>query len=216
MQDYAFLKALFLALIHLVAPAFRPWLKDRIHLVGGFGAGMAVSYVFIHLLPEVGEVEFELGKYIYVLVLLGFMVYLYLNKPERSRSLSLGGYWIYNWLLIYSLPTTLSFSWAHSILIAVSVTLHLLHQDFEYGHHDGEAFDRRWRYALAIAPLIGALTRHLYMAESPGAILTALMAGALMYTSFGELLGEDGEADARIFLVGVVSYTLILIGADRI
>ncbi len=215
-RDYAFLKALFLALIHLTSPLFRPWLKKRLHLVGGFGAGMAVSYVFIHLLPEVGEVEFELGKYIYVVVLLGFLFYLYLNRPERSRGLSLGGYWFYNWLLIYSMPTALGFSLAHSLLIAVAVVLHLLHQDFEYGHRDGDSFDRRWRYALALAPLLGALTRHLYLVESPGAVLTALMAGALMYTSFGELLGEEGESDARSFMVGVVSYTVLLIGADLI
>lgn len=175
--DYAWLKAGFLVVLHLVSPALRPWLKKHMKVVGGFGAGMAISYVYIQLLPELSEQQHELGKFIYALVLVGFLLYLALERTDDASGLSVGGFWLYNWLLVYSLPPSESFSLVHSLLVATAVALHLLHQDFEFGHHNPEAFDKRWRYLLALAPLAGALSRHLYMSEHPGALLTALMAG---------------------------------------
>lgn len=54
--------ALLLAALHLAAPRIRklPFIPER--ATGSFGGGLAVAYVFLHLLPEIAEGNDAIGK----------------------------------------------------------------------------------------------------------------------------------------------------------
>ena len=83
--DHVWIKALVLVAIHLAAPLMRPWLKNKERVINAFGGGLAISYVFLHLLPEVAEGKEHLGMYSFFIVLCGF-VFFYLANVLAKRS----------------------------------------------------------------------------------------------------------------------------------
>ncbi len=211
-QDYAHVMAVFLAVVHLAAPFFKARFEKNERALTGFGAGMAISYVFLQLLPELGNGEHELGRFLYLLVLIGFLAYLGLHRRSGFRIQSLPGFWLYSWLLVYSMPLVEGGGVLHAVLVAMALMLHLAHSDFELARKDPN-FNRRTRYILASAPLVGALCRHLFMDQHPGLLLIALTAGALMYSTFEELLTKLDRLETKSFLLGVVLYSLLLTAA---
>ena len=67
--------ALWLALVHLSFPALRRFF-DRYHSQAtAFGGGAAITCVFLHLLPELGERNEVLSGHICGVVLIGFVLF---------------------------------------------------------------------------------------------------------------------------------------------
>jgi drug/metabolite transporter (DMT)-like permease len=96
----ALLSALFLSVLHLLAPRIRKLPLVPEHVTASFAGGIAVAYVFLHLLPElaegnerVGELLDEqgprsplLGLEIFLVALVGFTVFYGLERlAERHR-----------------------------------------------------------------------------------------------------------------------------------
>jgi hypothetical protein len=73
--DWALVVAALLALVHLAAPLYRERLRKHSKAVGSLGGGMAVTYVFLQLFPELRGDETILGRRIHLIVLLGFLAY---------------------------------------------------------------------------------------------------------------------------------------------
>jgi hypothetical protein len=97
----ALLSALFLSVLHLLAPRIRKLPLVPEHVTASFAGGIAVAYVFLHLLPElaegnerVGELLDEqgtrsplLGLEIFLVALVGFTVFYGLERlAERHRA----------------------------------------------------------------------------------------------------------------------------------
>ena len=96
----ALLSALVLVVLHLLAPRIRKLPLVPEHVTASFAGGIAVSYVFLHLLPElaegnerIGELLGEeggrsplLGLEIFLVALVGFTVFYGLERlAERSQ-----------------------------------------------------------------------------------------------------------------------------------
>ena len=95
----ALASALALAALHLLAPAIRrlPFVPE--HATASFAGGIAVSYVFLHLLPELAEGNEELrevlgeqgprspllGLEIFLVALVGFVVFYGLERLAERR-----------------------------------------------------------------------------------------------------------------------------------
>ena len=78
--------AIMLAAIHLWYRHLHRWLYQSERIALSFSGGMAISYVFIHLLPTLEQGQRLLGAPIHFLTLLGFLLYL------RPATLSLENY----------------------------------------------------------------------------------------------------------------------------
>jgi hypothetical protein len=97
----ALLSALFLSVLHLLAPRIRKLPLVPEHVTASFAGGIAVAYVFLHLLPELAEGNERvgalldeqgarsplLGLEIFLVALIGFTVFYGLERlAERHRA----------------------------------------------------------------------------------------------------------------------------------
>ncbi len=80
--------AIFLAAVHLAAPAWnrRPAASSR--AAASFGGGIAVAYVFLHLLPELAAGNEEIGEAL----------------ADEVTNTHFTVFFVYNALITYTMP----------------------------------------------------------------------------------------------------------------
>ena len=214
--------AILFAALHLSAPLIRRILRRmvEVRIVESIGNGLAVGYVALQLLPELEEGEELLGSSHHYILLAGFIIFRGLEQrfvaaettdsPSRSFKLHMALGCIYNWLLIYAMPSDLQ----HGVLVALigglPIMIHLAHSDFVHGTQETEMFDRWGRYALAMAPIVGWLT---FIIAEPSEWLSdmfiAILAGYLMQSVMTVESSDATRTSFRWFLAGACTYVLL-------
>lgn len=203
---YPLLSVLALSLVYV--------LGGRVHLAGrrrtwiSAAAGVAVAYIFVDVLPELGErqaafLEQVVGRELlapeyrgYLAALLGFVVFYGLEKmtvAARTEALALGhvhgesrrvyriqiaGFAAYSALIGYLLVERAETGALSLGLYSVAMGLHFLVTDHALIHEHGEPYLRSGRWRLAGAVLLGWLVGS----------LTTLSAG-MMVVLFGLIAG---------------------------
>lgn len=217
MMGWAGLVALVICVVHLTSPRLRPFLGKHEAAASSLAGGMAVAYVFVHLMAELEEGRECVGERIHFIVLAGFLAFYGFEHVIRKKfssqasgmtfRLRLLFAWAYSWLVIYAMPPEVKASGLHTLPILAAIGLHLLYTDFELGSsHPGE-FDSWGRYALATAPIVGWLVDSF---TPPVDVLchvgTAILAGAIIYNVFKRELPEHKKSSFLLLLVGVLAY----------
>lgn len=181
------LLAVSLAAVHALAGRLR--LLDRVPRSRwlSFAGGVSVSYVFVHLLSELGEhqeafdgvgpVAGLVDQHVYLLALVGFASFYGLERlAQRSRArrstdgpnaetsttdgvfwLHTGSFALYNVLIGYLLVHREAPGVASLLFFAVAMALHFLVNDTGLRHHHRDAYDRIGRWSLALAVVVGWL-----------------------------------------------------------
>ena len=220
-MDWSVAVAVLLCVIHLLAPHIRRFLQNTDVPVCCLGGGLATAYVFLHLLPELADAGELVGQRIYYVILLGFVLYYGIEdamrrrRPEGTPEEADGtGFrvhllisWVYGWLIVYAMPDSLTPKASYIIPAAISVGLHVMHGDLGLGSSFPMGFDSWGRYVLATAPVAGWLTAVL-VGEHPlvSALLTALLAGFILYNVFRDEIPEHENSSFRWLLGGVLLY----------
>lgn len=229
--DGTWIKAVAICVLHLFVHQLRPLLNRYTVLISSFAGGMSVTYVFGSLLPELSLGHKVVGDLIFLIVLVGFVIYYGLDRRVRmgrpeaegnnQRSafmLTLGSYWLYNWLIVFGLPDGASVSAIHVSLMTVAMGLHLGYNDYLISNDYPALFDRWGRFVLATAPIVGLLCRFYlrpHVGELPKDILTAILAGSIIYSVFKNELPYPERTRFGVFLVGITTYTVLLILAKK-
>jgi hypothetical protein len=224
--DLTFLIAGTLVLVHLCAG----WVRRHLPFhatIGSFGGGMAVTYVFLQLIPEL-EREHEIyGSYAHLLLLVGFVTFygiehLLLRKRRPSENgevpalsafpLHIGLYWVYNCLVICGSPEQLQRNAIHAVLISVTMGLHFLSKDLHFDEHYGSRFHRWGRWVLATAPVAGfAFNTWAEGAQERLAdLFLGLLGGVVLLTVARDELPNHREAAFLPFLGGVLLFAGLL------
>lgn len=213
--------ALVLAATHLMAPTIRRLLSRIDFFIRPAGGGLAIGYVFYHLLPELDRANEYLGRRIFMVALLSFMTYYGLTSLLARRQFATAGkdtphlfqlklaqLCIYNWLIVYGIPGEVAESHARAVFIAVALGRHLLQTDYNLGLEHPEPLDRYGRYVLALAPIAGWLTVVVQQqtSEATNDVFVALLAGALLYNIFSEELPEPGKGGFVWFAGGAIFF----------
>lgn len=220
MNVVLFAAAAFVATMLGGAVALR--LRDRLHLILGFGAGAVVSVAFFDLLPE--AIELSSGHHsvstVTMVVGIGFLLYLLLDRllllghahadgePHRGhvhgrvgRSRLRAGS-----LSLHSLLDGIGMGLAFQVSPAVGlvVGLAILAHDFSDGINTVNVIVRdggdrrtalRWLLLDALAPVLGVAATFLFSAseESLG-LLMALFGGFFLYIGAADLIPESHHA----------------------
>ena len=228
--------ALMLAALHLLAPKIRRLPSVPEHVTASFAGGIAVSYVFLHLLPELnegsrrvrevlGEEESGrsplLGLEIFLVALLGFVVFYGLERLAQRKvdddvgifRVHLASFLIYNAIIGYTLPLNWRTSVPFAILFTVAMGLHFVLTDRGLEEHYGGRFDR-WppRVMLALALILGWLLAALFVPTSGVfvSLLTALLAGGILLNVFKEEIPSTRRSHFGWFVAGLAGYALLL------
>lgn len=220
--DWTFALACVIALTHAASPWFRSIIEPHEKRFGSFGGGMAAGYVFIHLFGELDSGHKLVGDRIHLFILAGFLFYCgveYYLQQSRGRENSplsdgrgclievvLGS--IYTWLIIYSMPESLMHNGMNVLPIVLALILHLSFADAHLCRQYPRHFVSWGRYVVATAAIVGWLTDLFYFADNPfvSDLLTALLAGSVMYKLFKHELPDNRESSFFWFLIGTLSF----------
>jgi hypothetical protein len=234
--------ALVLALVYAVGP----WLGEH----GGAGvwtrrrwvsvaAGVSVAYVFVDVLPELGEHQRALREAageglrfaeqrVYVLALAAFVVlygleHMVLASRERRRDtteagagdavywLHLGGFAAYSALIGYLLVERAHRGPVALAVYGLAMALHFLIVDHALREEHGRAYDRTGRWVLAASVLMGwAVGTTTALSEVVFARLFAVLAGGVVITSLKAELPGEREGRFWPFCVGAAAYAVLL------
>ena len=230
-----------LVALHLAAPHLRnlPGVPER--RTASFAGGIAVAYVFLHLLPELAEGHAllrevfqeaepptplaELG--IFLVALVGFCLFYALERAaERHRAaragagpqvfyVHLGSFAIYNGVITYTMSSTYRTSVGFGILFTVAMGLHFVLSDRGLLENYGRLFDR-WppRLVLAAALAVGwALSATLAPTRAiTVSLLVAFLSGSVLLNVFKEELPSSRQSSLPWFLAGAALYGGLLAG----
>lgn len=227
--------ATLLAVIHILA--------GRVHSIGvlpgrawlSAGGGAAVAYVFVHILPELGRGHRIVGerallgafldRYIYVVALVGFVIFYGLEHlarkdgPREEETVSPWVFWVhvgtfgaYNALIGYLLVHRDERGPIALVLFAVAMGLHFLVTDYGLHKHFQKRYHDIGRWLLSAAILVGwAIGQVFPVTETQLHALFALLAGGVVLNVIKEELPEHSATRFVPFLAGVVGYTLLLL-----
>lgn len=236
----ALVVSLLLAGLHVAAPRIRrlPFVPEAV--TGSFAGGLAVAYVFLHLLPELAEGNEAIGEAlsdvveptplldlgIFLVALAGFAAFYGLDRLARLRAahsaggqeavgiywLHLGAFMVYNGLITYTMALRLRTGVAFAVLFVIAMGLHFVLTDRSLEEHYPRRFAGGGRVLLGLALLAGWALNALFAPTSTVvvALLTALLGGSVLLNVFKEELPPTGRSSYRWFLAGLVLYAALL------
>ncbi len=238
MEWLSFLFVMGFILIHLFSKNMnflRAVPRSRFLSIAG---GISVAYVFLHLLPELGEFqeavheefgapgEGFLSNHIYLAAMAGLVMFYGLeqmvknSKRKTAEGKSTAGvFWIhiasfavYNGVIGYLMIREEFEGVVGMSLFFIALGVHFITNDKGLREaHKGE-YDRygRWLLAAAIAAgwAIGWLTE---VHELIIAFLMALIAGGVILNVLKEELPEERESSLGAFVIGLSIYSVLLL-----
>jgi hypothetical protein len=225
----AFLLAIVIALANYLGQEFSiEKLKYKDHIVS-FVAGISVTYIFLHLLPNLYEGVTNFSRSLFVFVLLGFVlfhiverfIYKFVGRGKISEDLKLNHSL---WLLIYDISMGIvligffKFSAINGFLFFVPVFLHSALSSLSV--HKIHGFDFRvkpkienkfTKFFLSAGSIYGAMIAMIFnIGTKLSFILTGLVAGILLYVVIRETIPKEKEGNPVWFVIGVVMYSLLI------
>jgi hypothetical protein len=222
----AFAATAFLMLFHYLSP----WLANRLpgngRTFASFAGGVAVAYVFLHMLPNLVEYNKPIGRFllnnqwltpftellIYIVALLGFLIYYGFDLlAERYRDnghddslvyeLHLGMFCLYNFLITYTMSLRARSSITATVLFTVAMALHFVLTDRKFCRLYKVRFNHLGRFILIIDPVNVLIA----------AFMVAFLAGSVLLNVFREELPATGLTSYCWFAFGAVLITCILL-----
>jgi multisubunit Na+/H+ antiporter MnhB subunit len=223
--------------IHLIGSTLRFMSIVPRHGLLSFAGGIAVAYVFIHVLPNLAEgaslVEQELGDspiadHVVWLVALGGMVLFYAietasrnvredeSGSDRTQAhiyvLSIASYGTYNAVVAYLLHEQADQGAAAIAFFVVAMSLHFLVNDYALHEHHKERYERSGRWiliaAVAVGAVIGAMTQITPLVLE---LTTALIAGGVILNVMKEELPDEADRQFPAFVAGAGGYAVLLL-----
>ena len=202
--------------------------------ITSFGAGMAVAYVFVGMMPELQVVRGTLvaslstplpyaGKATYFLALVGFLTFYglrYLRAEVHETAgtdqagfwLHIGGFAAYVWLLGYLLVNSLEETEASISLYAMAMAVHFLAVDRALREEYGTIYQRIGRLLLAAMSIIGWASGILFaLPQHVVALLMAFLSGAIIMNSTVMELRSAPKGRFWPIMAGGTFYGLILL-----
>ncbi|MET3574263.1 hypothetical protein ACFFIY_12330 [Bhargavaea ullalensis] len=238
---FRFILAAGFVLLHLFSKNMK-FLRDsprsRILSVAG---GIAVAYVFLHLLPDLAEYEDELKgtldfatnrfleHHLYMIAMLGLAIFYGLEQMAKASKrhnvedgrhkarplvfwIHIGSFTLYNALIGYLLVRENFTSHYGRLFFFIAMGVHFVTNDRGLRATHKEDYDRYGRWLLAVAILAGWLIGTITeVSDVVISYLTALLAGGVIMNVMKEELPEERESSFPAFLLGLVAYSLILI-----
>lgn len=220
--------ALILGAAHLISPRLYGLRKDSARLARqeAFGGGLSVAYVFLHLIPSLDAFQDVVGQRIYFVALLGFVAVYALDirfQPPRHHHPTkyhayLAVFFLYNGLLVFTLGLNLPSTPILTLVFAVSLAIDVLNTDLEMQTDYGSRFEKSGRWLLLAGVVIGyAMTLIRHPIPVVVDIVTAALAGFLMFQTYNGLLPASRNKNFRAFVAGLATFFvlhLLLGGVD--
>ncbi|MEB1810203.1 MAG: hypothetical protein LPK26_23375 [Bacillaceae bacterium] len=227
----AFIMGLAFILIHLLANEVIP--SDRIKRLKwfSFSGGLAVSYVFVYVLPTLHKEQIIVKKYgdyftmeseLYFVGLIGVLIFYGIQKVVRKAQLNdkthkartlfwlqIIFFGIYNMLVAYTIISH-DVLGIQAVFYGLAVGLHFVAVAHDLWREYADIYNHVGRYVLATGILAGWLLGvTIDLSPLIESIIFAFISGAMILNVLKYELPPDDEAHYLTFTIGVVSYTAV-------
>jgi len=225
----AFIMGVSFILIHLFANELIP--SGRILRLKwfSFSGGLAVSYVFVYVLPTLHKEQILVKKYgdyftmeseLYFIGLLGLILFYGIQKLVRNNQrqvknaktlfgLQIIFFGIYNMLVAYTVISH-DVLGIQAVFYGLAVGLHFIAVAHDLWMEYEALYNKIGKYVLALGILAGwTLGIGVNLSPLTESIIFAFIAGAMILNVLKYELPPDDEAHFLTFAVGVISYTTI-------
>ena len=235
---FAFAATIFLMLFHYLSPWFGHHLPDNGSRFTSFAGGVAVAYVFLHMLPSLVEYNKPIGHFllkskwltpfteltIYIVALIGFLIYYGFDLlAERYRDaghddelvygLHLTMFCLNNFLITYTMSLRTVSSMTATVLFTFTMALHFVLTDSKFDRFYTVRFNHAGRFFLICALFIGWLFSVIFDPVNVlvEAFMVAFLAGSVLLNVFREEMPSTGLTSYCWFSFGVLLITFILL-----
>ncbi|WP_416150547.1 hypothetical protein ACM26V_06135 [Salipaludibacillus sp. HK11] len=221
----AFLTGLVFITIHLLANTILPTGTLQKIRWFSFSGGLAVSYVFVYVLPslhlEQQNIEFfrdlPMESEVYFIGLLGVIMFygsqLFARQNSKDTSgsfwLQISFYGVYNMLVAYIVISS-DVSGVQAVFYSLAIGLHFIAVAHDMWREFADKYNKVGRFVLALGIVFGwIIGMTVEFSALVQTIIFAFISGAMILNVFKYELPQDGEAHFPTFTVGVVSYTAL-------
>ncbi|MDE5415126.1 hypothetical protein [Alkalihalobacterium chitinilyticum] len=227
----AFIMGFSFILIHLLANEVIP--SDRIKRLKwfSFSGGLAVSYVFVYVLPTLHKEQIIVKEYrdyftmeseLYFIGLIGVLIFYGIQKVVRKAQLNdkthkartlfwlqIIFFGIYNMLVAYTIISH-DVLGIQAVFYGLAVGLHFVAVAHDLWREYADIYNHVGRYVLATGILAGWLLGvTIDLSPLIESIIFAFISGAMILNVLKYELPPDDEAHYLTFTIGVVSYTAV-------
>jgi len=220
--------ALVLTAVHYFSGVYSKPIEKWHSKIISFSAGLFIAFIFLYILPEVFAGVEILGDTIFLLLLLGFVIfhvaekYIYQhvkNKDEMLKDLAgihtMGfflNHFVVGMLLYFSTDPDKGIL---GILVFLPLLLHTLSSSLSLNHIDRHFNSRPLSILIAFSPVFGALFAML-LQINVGVHYTfySFAIGALLYIVVRDMLPQKGEGKPIFFIIGLVISAILIFGIN--
>ncbi len=235
---YTAAAALLLALTHFFAESLKFSSIPRSKWLS-FAGGVSVTYIFVHLLPELAEGQEVLQNkgadflkhHSYLISLVGLALFYGLERaakqsPDSAREShgdemagNLSVFWlhiisfaVYNAIIGYLLVHRDVEGWRSLLWFTLAMAFHFVVNDYGLMDHYKKAYSLKGRWILILAVMGGWLVG--VLAEIPEmwiTVLFAFIAGGTIMNVLKEELPQERKSNFWAFSAGILLYSLLLL-----
>lgn len=195
-----------------------------------FSGGIAVSYVFVYILPSLhdyqqsyleNETELTMETELYFVGLIGVILFFSVHKAavraEHSHQTGEGSFFwiqifffaIYNMLIAFIVFGT-DIEGIEAVFYGVAVGFHYMALAHDLWREDMRRYEKYGRYILATGILIGWIAGvTLSFSSLILAIIFAFISGAMIFNVLKKELPEEENANLPAFLFGALLHTVV-------
>ncbi|MBB6451086.1 hypothetical protein HNR44_003080 [Geomicrobium halophilum] len=190
--------------------------------------GVAISYVFVYILPTLHEEQEKLGgslaldTELYFLGLLALLVYFVVyafaetkgatqQKEQTVYMVQISFFMVYTFIISYVVVSS-DVQKVESLFYGLAISLHFIGLSYHLGKKHRPLHNNRGRYLLGGATLAGAITGGL--APSSGLFVDAMIAfssGAMLFNVISKELPFEKEAHLPTFVISSLLYSTTII-----
>lgn len=233
MPALSLLAACCLAAVHLLAGRLHGLDRTPRSRWLSAAGGVSVAYVFVHLLPELGDHQRAVEEagvlvgffdhHVYLVALTGFVTFYGIERlAQRAREVEtidepvfwahVGSFGLYNCLVGYLLVNRIGSEFETLTLYTVAMAFHFLVNDFGLRHHHADRYYRFGRWLLAGGVLVGWLLGvTVTLGDVTLAVPVAFLGGAIVLNAIKEELPEERESRFWSFALGAAGYAALLL-----
>ncbi|OIJ08851.1 hypothetical protein BKP35_17345 [Anaerobacillus arseniciselenatis] len=226
----AFVIGIFFVTIHLLANELIP--ADRIKRLRwlSFSGGLAVSYVFVYVLPSLHREQHQLKDYastftmeseLYFIGLLGLLLFYGIeNSVSYAQAkgfaeyhaffwLQVGFFAFYNMLIAYTVMAS-EIKGVQAVFYGAAIGLHFIAVAHDLWRKDPDRYRKVGRYVLASGIFVGwGIGTSLQLSSVMQSLIFAFISGAMILNVLKNELPKERDAHFPTFAFAIISYTSV-------
>jgi len=230
------LLAIFLSYIHLIVVYFSRLSTYKQKIITSIGGGISLSYVFLHLMPELATSSFEKSKYlindnyiinpkifefsIFFVAFLGLLCLFLVDtlcetsnkKPQISFNLHLFYNFAVNFIYSFTLSEIVKEGLIYSILFTLTLSSHIFASDRIIIERHEKLYKRKYKWYGFFAIYLGLLSSLFFNIQNSlfSDYALAFFSGGILLNAFLEELPKKSLINIKWFLLSVFFSTNLI------